>query len=66
MFAWPVPRSGTSYMPILEWAMAAQWWGKDWTAFCELDGSDQAFLVAVYRTAKRIESVEAWRQSKKK
>lgn len=52
-------------MPILEWAMAAQWWGQDWTAFCELDGSDQAFLVAVYRTAKRIESVEAWRQSKR-
>lgn len=53
-------------MPILEWALAAQWWHLDWTEFCDLDGSDQSFLIAVYRTAKRIESVEMWRQSKKK
>lgn len=52
-------------MPILEWAMAAQWWRIEWERFCDLDGSDQSFLVAVYRTAKQIEAVEAWMQRKK-
>lgn len=51
---------------MLEWALAAQWWRLDWTVFCDLDGSDQSFLVAVYRTAKQIEAVEAWQLSKKK
>ena len=61
-----MPRSGTRYTSILEWAMAAQWWGYKWfEEFCELDGTDQSFLIAVYRTAKQIESVEAWEQSKR-
>lgn len=61
-----MPRSGTKYAGILEWALAAQWWGVGWEAFCDLDGADQSFLVAVYRTAKQIEAVEAWQHSKKK
>lgn len=61
-----MPRSGTRYEASLEWALAAQWWHMTWQAFCDLDGSDQSFLVAVYRTAKQIDAVEAWQQSKKK
>jgi hypothetical protein len=61
-----VPRSGTKFTAILEWALAAQWWHLDWDKFCDLDGIDQSFLVAVYRTAKQIEAVEAWRRSKQK
>jgi hypothetical protein len=66
VFAWHVPRSGTRFSAILEWALAAQWWRLDWDKFCDLDGIDQSFLVAVYRTAKQIEAVEAWQQNKKK
>lgn len=51
---------------MLEWALAARWWGMDWAAFCDADGMDQSFLVAVYRTAMQIEAVEAFVRSKKK
>lgn len=61
-----MPRTGTQYASMLEWALAARWWGMDWAAFCDADGMDQSFLVAVYRTAMQIEAVEAFVRSKKK
>lgn len=63
VFRIPVPHSGTQYAPVLEWALAARWWGyRSLEAFQQLSGSDQSFLIAVYRTAHQIEAVEAWEQ----
>lgn len=52
-----MPRSGVSYDPLLDWLLAAQWWHYRWEEFCELDGDEQALLVAVYRTHGQIEGV---------
>ena len=50
-------RSGIGYDAVLDWAFAAQWWGYKWEEFCDLDGTDQSRLVAVYRTHNQIEGV---------
>lgn len=60
-----LPRSGTRYALIFEWALAARWWGIDWAQFNEYDGDEMAFLIAVYRTRRQIEAVEAWWQTRR-
>lgn len=54
-----MPRSGIGYEPNLDWALAAQWWGYTWEAFCDLDGDEMAHRVAVYRAHNRIKGVIA-------
>lgn len=61
-----IPRSGIRHAAILEWALAAHWWGMAWEDFCERDGDDQAFYVAVYRTKMQIDAVTAWWQAKQR
>jgi hypothetical protein len=53
------------YAPHLEWGLAAQWWGESWERFCAMDGDDQAFLIAVYRTKTRLDAVIQWDQRPK-
>ncbi len=55
----PLPRSGLSYAPPLEWGLTAQWWGCDWARFATLDGDTQAFMIAVYRARHRIDAIVA-------
>lgn len=65
MFAYRgLPRSGTRYAVLFEWALACRWWGIDWAQFNSYDGDDMAFLIAVYRTAQQIEAVEAWQHAR--
>jgi hypothetical protein len=59
-----VPRSGISYSSILEWELAAQWWGYKPEEFEELDGEIQSARVATYRAQNTISSVVAYEQAK--
>ena len=60
-----LPRSGTTFQLMFEWALAMHWWGIDPRRFEEYDGDEMAYLIAVYRTAMQIESVQAWDQRRK-
>lgn len=50
---------------MFEWALAMHWWGIDPRRFEEYDGDEMSYLIAVYRTAMQIESVQAWDQRQK-
>lgn len=62
--AYRTPRSGLSYAPQLDWALAAQWWHYELEAFYALDGDEQAYLVAVYRAKHQMDAVVAHEQYK--
>lgn len=65
MFHIPVPRSGITYHPLLEWRLAAHWDGYKWEEFEELDGEAQSMILATYRCAMQIDAVIAYIQWKK-
>lgn len=46
---------------MLEWFLAARWAGIDWfNEFDPLDGDDQAFVIAAYRTKMQIDAVTTY------
>ena len=60
IFAIPVPRSGVSYSQEFGWREAAHWAGYRWEdEFCELDGDDQAAIVAHHLAHLQLEAVLA-------
>lgn len=61
-----VPRGGISYSPILDWIFAAVWANYTPTAFFELDGDEQALIVAAYRSKHQIDAVLAQDQIKRR
>lgn len=52
--------------PVLDYALAAQWWGYRWEEFQELSTDDQSFLIAVYRSQRQIDAVMAYEQYSKR
>lgn len=53
-----MPRSGLTYRPLLEQVMVAHWAHyRYWHEWLELDGDQQALLVAAYRSEKSMEAV---------
>lgn len=61
-----MPRSGVSYSPLFEWREAAHWAGYRWEQdFCNLDGDDQAAVIAHYRAHLQLESVLAQDQERR-
>ena len=54
-----MPRSGITYSTEYEWYEAAHWAHYTWEAFCDLDGDDQARIVAHFRAHHQIEAVIA-------
>lgn len=54
-----VPSSGLSYSSLFEWRVAAQWANYTWEQFAELEGEEQSWIVATYRSYKQAESVLA-------
>lgn len=65
IFDIPVPRSGIEVGdPEFEWRSAAQWAGYRYERdFQELHGSQQAIIVAHYRTQMQLEAVLAKEQA---
>lgn len=61
-----LPRSGLQYDAELDYAFAAHWWGIEWLRFAELDGDEQAFLVAVYLADRQIEAALAWKREQER
>lgn len=51
--------------PVFDWASTAKAWGYKWEEFRELEGDEQAFLVAVHRTDRQIDAVLAAEQVRK-
>lgn len=46
---------------MLEWFLAARWANIDWfNEFDPMDGEDQAFVIAAYRTHMQVEAVTAY------
>lgn len=46
-----------TYSPLFEWRSAAKWAGYSWEAFVDLDGDEQAWIVAHYRCTLQLEAV---------
>jgi hypothetical protein len=65
IFEYRVPRSGISYSREFEWREAAHWAGYLWEEFCELDGDDQAAIIAHYRAHLQLEAVLAQDQERR-
>lgn len=57
MFAIPVPRSGVTYSIEFGWREAAHWAGYRWEEFCDLDGDDQAAIVAHHKAHMQLDAV---------
>ena len=57
VFEIKVPLGKVSYTELLEWVLAAKAWGYKVEEFEMLEGERQSFLVAAYRTEKRIMAV---------
>lgn len=59
VFKWRTPRSGFRYDITLDWELAAHWRGYSREAFSELDGDEQARIVALFRIHHQMEAVLA-------
>ena len=59
IFAIPVPLSGVDYSDEFGWREAAHWAGYRWEQFCELDGDDQAAIIAHYMARRQLDAVIA-------
>lgn len=61
----PTLESGITFdTPLLQWALAAQWWGYTWHQWQRIMPDEQAFLVAVYQTRQQIDGVMAFARFK--
>lgn len=54
-----MPRSGVEYSEEFGWREAAHWAGYEWEVFGELDGDDQAAIVAHHIAHMQLEAVIA-------
>src|SRR5689334_22654883 len=54
-----VPLSGVTHSIEFEWREAAHWARYRWEEFADLDGDEQAAIVAHYRAHTRLEAVLA-------
>lgn len=59
----PLPRSGVSYSPMLEWELVRQWHHISPAEWNEMQGDEQAKYIAVYRVHHQIEGVLAKKQA---
>lgn len=59
-----MPRSGITYAAEFGWIIAAQWAGYTWREFSELDGDEQAHIVAAYECNQQMTAVVAHEQHK--
>jgi hypothetical protein len=60
-----VPSSGVTYAVTLDYALAAQWWHTSPGEFAKLEPGEQAYMVAVFRSKRMIDSVLELEQAKK-
>ena len=65
MFGFRVTRSGVTYSEQLEWVLAAIWANHTPQSFRELEGSEQAEILAAYETNTQIEAVIATENQRK-
>jgi hypothetical protein len=60
-----VTRSGVTYNEQLEWVLAAIWANHTPQSFRELEGAEQAEILAAYETNIQIEAVIATENQRK-
>ena len=57
IFAWKVRRSGIAYSAMLEWYLAAHWWGYTAGEWDSLPQEEQETCIAVYRCEMQMQAI---------